>query len=199
MSRVVISLVAISFSAAAFPAEAKKKPQLSGLELQQLQSKDFDAPKAVTFPAVMSVLQDSGYRIGSADRDTGLITATASTKTKMTWLPFIGFGTSKKTPVVSAFIEDRGLGMSRVRLNFVMGKITNNNQLGGLSDEEPILDPVVYRDAFEKVSQAVFVRQTLDAQTQPAPSATPTAAAQAAQVSAPAVGQPTSTPMSEPK
>jgi len=80
----------------------------------------------------MSVLQDSGYRIGSADFETGLITAMASTKTKMTWMPFIGFGTSKKTPVVSVFIENRGKAMSRVRLNFVMGKISNNGSFGGV-------------------------------------------------------------------
>ena len=142
---------------------AKKPPEVSGLALQQIQSKDFEVTKAVTFPAVMSVLQDSGYRIGAADRDTGLITATASTKTKMTWLPFIGFGNSKKTPVVSAYIEDRGPNMSRVRLNFVMGKVRNNSSFGGITDETPITDPVVYQDAFEKINQAVFVRMAMDA------------------------------------
>ena len=69
----------------------------------------------------MTILQDSGYRIQAADKDTGLITATASTKAKMTWVPFVGFGKSKKTPVVSAYIEDRGAG-SRIRLSFVMAK-----------------------------------------------------------------------------
>lgn len=163
-------LVAAAVVTVPVAAIAKKPPAISGLALQQIQSKDFEAGKSVTFPAVMSVLQDSGYRIGAADRDTGLITATASTKTKMTWLPFIGFGSSKKTPVVSAYIEDRGPSMSRVRLNFVMGKISNNASFGGVTDETPITDSAVYQDAFEKINQAVFVRLAMDT---PAPVAPP--------------------------
>lgn len=143
------------------PAVAKKEPQLSGLELQQMQARDVETNKKVAFAAVMSVLQDSGYRIGSTDYDSGLITGVASSKTKMTWLPFVGFGTSKKTPVVSAFIEDRTPTLTRIRLNFVMGKI-KNGQLGGTSDETPILDGAVYRDAFEKINQAIFLRQATD-------------------------------------
>lgn len=142
-------------------ADAKKKPELSGLALQQIQSRDYEFPKNVTFSSVMSVLQDSGYRIQAADRDTGLITAVASTQGKTTWLPFVGFGRSKKTPVVSAYIEDRGTSLSRVRLNFVMTKLSSN-QFGASNDEEPITDAAVYTDAFEKIDKAVFVRVALD-------------------------------------
>jgi hypothetical protein len=181
--RLVFATAFVVAVAAPETALAKKAPQISGLALQQIQSKDFEATKAVTFPAVMSVLQDSGYRIGAADRDTGLITATASTKTKMTWLPFIGFGNSKKTPVVSAYIEDRGPNMSRVRLNFVMGKVTNNSSFGGITDETPITDAIVYQDAFEKINQAVFVRLAMDAPAVPQPVAAP-AVVQAAAPSA---------------
>ena len=53
--------------------------------------------------------------------------------------------------------------MSRVRLNFVMGKVRNNSSFGGITDETPITDPVVYQDAFEKINQAVFVRMAMDA------------------------------------
>lgn len=156
-------------------AWAKKPPELSGLQLQQIQSRDFEATKNVAFSAVMSVLQDAGYRIGAADKDTGLITASASTKSKLSYNLFTGFGKSKKTPVVSAYIEDRGPTMSRVRLAFVMGKMTNSSSFGGVSDEEPINDPAVYQETFEKINQAVFVRQAMDA---PAtvPSSAPSAA-----------------------
>lgn len=154
-------LVAVAI-AAAIPgvAEAKKKNEVTSLELQQLQSREFEAPKDVAFAAVMTVLQDSGYRIGSADRDTGLITGAASTKTNTTWLPFIGFGKSKKTPVVSAYIEERGTATARVRLNFVMTK-NSANTFGGSADEDPITEPTVYRDAFERISKELFVRQAL--------------------------------------
>lgn len=78
--------------------EAKSKPELSALAIQQLQSKDFEADKAMTFGAVITVLQDEGYRVQSGDRDTGLITAVGSGKKKLTWAPFVGFGKSKKLP-----------------------------------------------------------------------------------------------------
>lgn len=156
------------------PTLAKKPPQISALALQQMQSRDYETSKIFTFPSVMTVLQDSGYRILAADKDTGLITATASTKSKMTWAPFVGFGRSKKTPVVSAFIEDRGNG-SRIRLNFVMANTKNGAYGANWSDEDPIIDPVVYRDAFERIDKEVFVRQSLTAPTTKPASVAPTA------------------------
>jgi len=147
------------------PAQAKKPPEISGLALQQIQSRDFEVTKEISFPAVMTVLQDSGYRIGDADKDTGLITGTASTKSTTTYNIFWGLGKKKRTPVVSAFIEDRGRG-SRVRLNFVLSTAKNRIYGQASSDEEPINDPAIYRDAFEKIEKEIFVRQALAA---PAP------------------------------
>ena len=171
---IAVFTAALMGSSSAF---AKKEPQLTGLELQQIQARDFEATKKDAFAAVMTVLQDSGYRIGNADYETGLVTAMASSKTKMTWVPFIGFGTSKKTPVVSAYIEDKSPTLSRIRLNFVMGKIKGNASFGGITDEEPINDPKTYQEAFEKISQAVFVRQAMNsAVTAPIPSTAPVAA-----------------------
>jgi hypothetical protein len=144
------------------PGAVSAKPKITGLELQQIQSRDFEAPKTVTFSAVMSVLQDEGYRINAADKDTGLITAIASTKAKMTWAPFVGFGRKKKTPIVSAYIEERGAGASRLRLNFVMGRY-KGSQYGSVADEKPITETPVYQDAFEKIQKAIFVRQAMDA------------------------------------
>lgn len=165
----------VACSAIANPALAKDKQQLSGLALQQVQARDIEAPKSITFPAAMSVLQDAGYRIGDADIVTGIITAQASTKTKMTWLPFVGFGTKKKTPVISVFVEDMTPTLSRVRLNFVMAKIKN----GILADEDPIYDAAWYQDAFEKINQAVFIRLAM-ASKAPAPASTVPAAVEAA-------------------
>jgi hypothetical protein len=158
LSIVTICSAIVAFAAS--PAAAKSKPQPSSLQLQQTQSKDFEASKAIVFSAVMTVLQDAGYRIGSADKDTGLITGTASTNSNVTWMPFVGFGKSKKTPVVSAFVEDTTPNITRVRLNFVMTKYTAN-QYGNDSGEEPILDATVYQTAFEKIDQAIFIRKAM--------------------------------------
>ena len=152
-----------------------KKPELSSLQLQQMQSRDVEASKPIAFSAVMTVLQDAGYRIGGADKDTGLITGTASTNSKVTWAPFIGFGRGKKTPVVSAYIEELSPSITRVRFNFVMTNFTSN-QYGSDAGEEPIIDPVVYQTAFEKVEQAIFVRKAM-APPPPSAASAPSAAA----------------------
>jgi len=175
MRKLVLAIAALSvgFSSHVW---ARKKEELSGLALQQIQARDFAVSKSLSFPAVMTVLQDSGYRISAADKDTGLITASASTNSHTTWVPFVGFGRSKKTPVVSAYIEDSGAG-SRVRLSFVMAKTKNGMYGMSSSDEEPILDASVYQTAFEKIEKEVFVRQSLSTSvaTPAVPAATPVA------------------------
>lgn len=65
-------------------ASAKDKHEPSALELQQLQARDVEA-----------------------DKNSGLITGISSTKSKMTYSLWTGFGKSKKLPIVSAFIESR--------------------------------------------------------------------------------------------
>lgn len=167
--------IIVALATATVPiVQAAAKPKPTGLELQQMQSRDFEVPKNIGFSAVMSVLQDEGYRIGSADKDTGLITGIASTQSKTTFVPFVGFGKKKKTPVVSAYLEERSQSITRIRLNFVMGRY-KANQYGADADEKPIDDPLVYQQAFEKIEKAIFVRQAMDAS---APAAAPASATQ---------------------
>lgn len=161
-------------------AMAKKAPEITGLELQQIQSRDIEGSKELIFGAVMSVLQDAGYRIQAADKDTGLITGLGSTNGKMTYNLFTGFGRSKKTPIVSAFIEQTSPSITRVRINFVMGKIKSTIYGSQPQDEEPILDTAVYADAFEKINQAVFLRASMTAPAVAAPVAPAAIAAPAA-------------------
>jgi hypothetical protein len=158
-------------------AQKKKKGAPTALELQQLQSRDIEGPKEMVFGAVMTILQDSGYRIQAADKDTGLITGISSTKSKLTWSPFVGIGKSKKSPVVSAFVESRTPNMTNVRLSFVMAKVKSNLYGSQPQDEEPIYDTVTYQNAFEKLNQAMFIRQGM--------AATPTTTVAAATPAAP--------------
>src|SRR5687767_1317351 len=133
--------VGVSLALVPSVALAKKKDQPTGLALQQIQSKDFEAEKGMTFSAVMTVLQDAGYRIANADKETGLITGVGTSSKKLTWKPFVGFGTSKKSPAISAYIEEMAPGLTRVRLNFVMAKINATQYGTDLGDEEAITDP----------------------------------------------------------
>lgn len=157
--RALLMPVAALAMAAASPVGAKDA-ELSGMALQQIQARDFETTSAFVFPAVMTVLQDAGFRIQTADKETGLITAIGSTEAKTTFNIWWGIGKKKKTPVVSAFIEQRGPNVTRARLNFVMSTGKDRNVF---SDEKPVSDPAVYRDAFEKIEKEIFVRQAMAA------------------------------------
>ena len=161
MKKLIVALAMAGACLDASVAYAKKPVVMSSLELQQLQGRDIEASKDQVFGAVMSVLQDSGYRIQAADKDTGLITGIASTKGKMSYSLWTGFGKSKKTPIVSAFIEQTSPSTTHVRLSFVMGKVKSTVYGSGAQDEEPIYDVSVYQTAFEQINQTVFIRQTM--------------------------------------
>jgi len=163
------ALLIAAFSGAAQAAD--KKSQMSTLELQAVQSHDFEAPKDEVFGAVMTVLQDAGYRIQAGEVQTGLITGVGSSQAKLTYNLFWGFGKKKLSPMVSAFIEKMGPG-SRVRLNFVMAKVKSTVYGSQPEDEEPVTDVAVYKDAFEKIEQALFVRQAMNT-SKPAPAPAP--------------------------
>jgi len=67
----------------------KPKVNLTPLEIQSIQSRSYEHPKKTVFPSVMSVFQDLGYSINSADINTGLITAESiaeSNKALKFWL-----------------------------------------------------------------------------------------------------------------
>lgn len=167
--------VTLALASSAAPLVAKDKaPAMTALQIQTMQTHDFEAKKDDVFAAVIGVLQDAGYRIESGDLPTGLITAIGSSKGKMTYNLFTGFGKSKKTPIVTAFVEQIG-SITRVRLNFVMAKVKSSIYGSQPSDEEPILDAAIYADAFEKIDQNLFVRRSMmDAPpSQPAPSSPP--------------------------
>lgn len=53
----------------------QQKSTKTSLELQAIQAKEFETTKKIAFASVLSVFQDLGYIIGSADFDTGFITA----------------------------------------------------------------------------------------------------------------------------
>lgn len=179
-----IAAGALVLATSSIALAGEKKPQMSTLELQAIQSHDFEAAKDDTFGAVMTVLQDAGYRIQAGDVQTGLITGVGSSQGKLTYNLIWGFGKKKQTPMVSAFIEKIGAG-SRVRLNFVMAKLKSNLYGSQPEDEDPVLDATVYKDAFEKIEQALFVRQAM---TTSAPPSAPEA------VSMPTSVPPTSAP-----
>src|SRR5437763_11056501 len=89
----------------ATPAEAKKPPVLTPMELQALQSREYQTTKDQVFPSVVSIFQDLGYQISAADVTTGFISAGSANKNKTGFLEAIAGMRSSGGSRVTAFIE----------------------------------------------------------------------------------------------
>lgn len=130
--------------------------KLTPLEIQSMQTRTYNHKMDVVFPSVMSVLQDIGYSINTADIQTGLITgesAAESDKASKFWLGVSNVSQTK----ANVFIEEINSETS-VRINFVT---TNKKSFGyGQTDREDVqvLSPEPYQNAFEKIENAIFVR-----------------------------------------
>lgn len=156
----MLVIVGTVLAGCAAPAPVAQK---TSLEIQAVQAKSFEADKSTTFKSVLSVLQDLGYVVSSASLETGFITAESPTKQDMSGGAFLaaafgGVRTEGKT-VVTAAVEDFG-SSTRVRLNFVDKKFRSGRWGQTASDEVAIQDPKIYENAFEKISEAVFIRKS---------------------------------------
>jgi hypothetical protein len=137
------------------------KPSLTPLEIQALQTREFEAGKDVTFAATLSVFQDLGYVIESADKDTGFITASSPTTNTTTFFEALGGFHSNSKTKATAFVEPVRDGMTSVRLNFVVGSY-GSSKLGQQSGSDtPILDAEIYQATFDRIDQGLFVRTAM--------------------------------------
>lgn len=156
------------------------KPTPTPLEIQAIQAKEFEADKDTAFGAVLSVFQDAGYIVQSADKDTGFITAASPAGEKTSfWEALVGVSTSGQTKA-TAFVEQIRPSFVTVRLNFVNAHRTFNTNGQATDHDKALLDPAVYQAAFDKIDSAIFVRMgTRSAGAAPASTSaapTPTAA-----------------------
>lgn len=129
------------------------------LQLQAIQSRDYEAPKGLTFAATMSVLQDLGYIIQSADKDTGFITATSTTANTTNMLEAFGGVSARTVTKVTVFIEEFRPALTRVRLNFVNQRSGSSSYGQQFQADTPITDAATYNNALEKIEDAVFIRK----------------------------------------
>ena len=129
---------------------------LTPLEIQSMQSRSYNKSKDIVFPSVMSVLQDLGYSIKTADIKTGLITAESTAKSNAAMKFWLGIAEVTQT-TADAFIEEIN-GKTKVRINFI--NMVKQSSSWGQDDrqDKQILDPAPYQNAFEKVENANFVR-----------------------------------------
>lgn len=174
-----VALAVFAMAATGAPAEAKKKPQMTPMQLQAIQSKEFEVPKGVVFGAVMTVIQDLGYTVESADLPSGFITAASPTENKTGFFEAIGGMSSSGNTVMTAFLLEMPNGMTKVRLNFVNSKSTSTAYGRDSRKDKPILDPAVYNNAWERIDEALFVMGALAETSKPNASDEPEAADEA--------------------
>jgi len=127
-------------------------PQKSALELQAFQRKQFDTTKSIAFASTVSVFQDLGYIIKTADIQSGLITASSPTQ------ELLFFGSHMKNTEASAFIEEINPGKTYVRVNFVEAREDSGGYGMKTKSDHPIIDPKIYEGCFQKIQEAIFIR-----------------------------------------
>lgn len=161
-SNFFVSILTAGAVLVAVPVAAKKAPEMTPLELQALQSKEFETGKENLFSAVMTVVQDTGYQVQSADLQTGFITAVSAVEQKTGFLEALAGMQSQANTKMTAYVQNLPNGMARVRLNFMFSK-SSSSKYGQATNERPILDPKIYRNAWEKIDEALFVAGALEA------------------------------------
>lgn len=160
---VIALLLAAAVGVPTAEAKKEKQPVMTPMELQAIQSKEFETSKENLFGAVMTVTQDLGYQIQSADLQTGFITAISATEQKTNFFEALGGGRSTAVTKMTAFIQMMPNKMARVRLNFLVSKTMSSAYGQTNQNDKPILDVTVYRNAWDKIDEALFVMGALEA------------------------------------
>jgi hypothetical protein len=138
---------------------AQPKITQSQMEIQAYQSREFETTKRIAFDSTMSVLQDAGFIIESADFETGFITGKGTTQSRTAIL----LGTMNEHVRMTAFVEQRTSSLARVRVNLVESSQRKSvwNETQDVINEAGVRDPETYQQLFEKVDQAIFIKKNL--------------------------------------
>lgn len=154
MRKILFVPVLIAFAILVGCVPFDQKPQLNALQIETMQTRTFDVNKRIAFNAVVTVFQNLGYIVETADYDTGFITAKSPTNTNF-------FGTTSCTKS-TAFVTEKSNGSTRIRINFVENSIFTTQQGQQNVTETPIEDPQSYVNAFNKIRQQIFVSTGMD-------------------------------------
>jgi len=150
LSKILIISLLIPLAGCLPPPKSTK----TSLELQAIQSKEFETSKKIAFAATLSILQDQGYIIGSASLETGLISGKSPTNSENKI-----FYREMSDTKATAFVEEITPGRTKVRLNFV-NSTSRSGGYGQRDDQDyPIEDPQIYQETFSKIQQGIFIRK----------------------------------------
>ena len=138
-------------------ATSKRVPE-TPLQLQSFEAREFETSKTAAFGSVLTVFQDLGYIVASADKETGFITAASPSGTRTNfWEALGGVQTSGHTKA-TAFVEEIRPGFVSVRLDFVNARRRSFFYGQTIDVDKQVLDPKAYEAAFARIGDAIFVR-----------------------------------------
>ncbi len=160
-------------------------PKMNALQIQAMQTRDFNTSKTKAFNAVMTVFQNDGYTIGTANKSTGYITAKGVTQST----PFVdqygrmpsssgGFTSgmlkfmaggdnynSRNKPIhtnysinASAYVTPIKTGKkpsTKIRISYIQNKVVSGGDTSRTSLQ--VLDPNLYQKAFNDIRQQLFI------------------------------------------
>lgn len=131
-------------------------PAMTPIEIRTIQTRSFESDYNITFRSVVSVFQDLGYTIKSAELSTGFIQADGVSDSNEALKFWLGATETTQTKA-TGFVEEIG-GKISVRISFV--KSVESSTAYGANDrsETQILDVAIYQNAFERIENAIFVR-----------------------------------------
>ena len=174
-TNLLIILTAIVLTLTGCAGQQPQKPPMTPLEIQSLQTREYEAPQKTVFASVVSVFQDLGYTIKGADLNTGFINAESAAQNATSNTEIVGgvlggvlggiYGNrgvpgatqSVEQTAATAFIEEIG-DRTRVRLNFVTTRQSSSAYGQNSRRDTPILDVQIYTNAFERIENAIFIR-----------------------------------------
>lgn len=139
------------------PASLASEPSLA---LKAIQEREFEKDKQTVFASTVSVLQNIGYTIRSADYNAGLIFADApkDVDNGSYWLTGVTYAKEVRlTAFVNAFPRK-----TIVRLSFVETKTSKSWWSGKSLKESMILEPSVYEQIFDKIGEDIFLREGMN-------------------------------------
>lgn len=134
------------------------KVKQSNLEIQAYQTKEFETQKRTAFDATLSVLQDSGFIIDSADFETGFVTGTGTKNSDFN----LFYGNVNRQTKMSAFIEQFSDVISKVRINIIQSAQRKSgwNKFQDVINEEGVRDPEVYNKLFNQIGETIFIKES---------------------------------------
>lgn len=163
-SFVFFAVLVTAFLTSCVAEEREPPPQLSQLQVRQIQTREFSGETVIAgMKAVSAALQDEGYTIDTVNTVLGLITGNrtvsdidkTSRDTQIFWRGFAKDFRAARSWKVTAIIAEVNKKL-RVRISVIEQEL---NEAGGIIYSHPVGDPALYQALFSKIDKSVFLQK----------------------------------------